>query len=110
LSFLTKDVLFDADHILGVKKPSFFNAARGLGHQDCGTTFFNAARGLGHQDCGTTVCRNPAELVGIGMYMVIDTYMWIFVKPRTLAGPLMIFLPPARGKAPIPGATAGYWA
>jgi hypothetical protein len=96
LSFLTKDVLFDADHILGVKKPSFFNAARGLGHQDCGS--------------GTTVCRNPAELVGIGIYMVIDTYMWIFVKPRTLAGPLMIFLPPAGGKAPIPGATAGYWA
>ena len=94
MSFLTKDVISDADHILGVKKPSFFNAARGLGHQDC----------------GAAVRREPVELVGIEIYMVIGTYMWIFVQAPHSGGLALDLLSPTGGKAPVHGATAGYWA
>ena len=67
------------------------------------------ARGLGHKDCGAAVRRDRAKLVGIGIYMVNETYMWIFVQAPHSGGPALDFLPPVGGKAPVHGATAGYW-
>jgi hypothetical protein len=71
LSFLTKDVLSDADHILGRRKPSFFNAARYLGHQ---------GRGVPKH-------RDPVKLLGGVIYMVIKAYLWIFVQASYSGGP-----------------------